>query len=174
MNALTLSIRALLVCLLTPFISATAIGATATLLFADDFDRGIPGWTAVQPAGTYLDGPMRWQYDIVSGAFLEQSNIYTDNANASPSATAVMLINDAVAGPTFNFKARLIAGDDDAFGLIFGYRNPTNFYRVTFTRQVRTTLGFPWNGWSVDRKVDNVATNLFGDGTPTHSPGPIC
>jgi hypothetical protein len=53
------------------------------------FNRGIPGWTAVQPAGTYLDGPMRWQYDIVSGAFLEQSNIYTDAAAASPSATAV-------------------------------------------------------------------------------------
>jgi len=145
-------------------------GGPASLLFEDTFDRGIPGWTAVQPPGNYLDGPMRWQYDIVSGGFVEQSNIYTDAAAASPSATAVMLINDAVAGDTFTYTARLIAGDDDAFGLIFGYQNPTNFYRVTFTRQVRTTRGFPWNGWSVDRKADQVTTNLFGDGTENHVP----
>jgi hypothetical protein len=28
--------------------------APATLLFEDDFNRGIPGWTQVQPAGTYI------------------------------------------------------------------------------------------------------------------------
>lgn len=144
------------------------VAAPAVLLFEDDFNRGIPGWTAVQPAGTYLDGPMRWQYDIVSGAFLEQSNIYTDAAAASPSATAVMLVNDAAAGTNFVFRARLTAGDDDAFGLIFGYRDANNFHRVTFTRQRRTDPGYPWNGWNVDRKVNNVATNLFGHGTADH------
>jgi hypothetical protein len=138
--------------------------APATLLFEDDFNRGIPGWVQVQPTGTYLDGPMRWQYDIVSEAFLEQSNIYTDGAASSPSATAVMLINDAVAGTNFTYTARLTAGDDDAFGLIFGYQNGNSFYRVSFSRQTRTAAGFPWNGWNVDRKVNNVATNLFGDG----------
>jgi hypothetical protein len=144
--------------------------APATLLFEDDFNRGIPGWTAIQPPGNYLDGPMRWQYDIVSGSFVELSNIYTDAPAASPSATAVMLINDAVAPTNFTYRAQLTAGDDDAFGLIFGYQNPTNFYRVTFTRQMRTTAGYPWNGWNVDRKVNGVATNLFGDGTPDHVP----
>lgn len=143
-------------------------GAPATLLFEDDFNRGIPGWTAVQPAGNFLDGPMRWQYDVVEGAFLEQSNIYTDASGSSPSATAVMLINDAVAGTNFVYRARLVAGDDDAFGLIFGYKDANNFYRLTFTRQVRTEVGYPWNGWNVDRKVSNVATNLFGHGTPDH------
>ncbi|MBI4659138.1 MAG: hypothetical protein HY735_09875 [Verrucomicrobia bacterium] len=155
----------LVACLLTHRVTQAA---PATLLFEDDFNRGIPGWTAVQPTGNYLDGPLRWQYDIVSNSFLEQSNIYTDAAAASPSATAVMLINDANAGTNFTYKARLIAGDDDAFGLIFGYRDANNFYRVTFTRQRRTEPGYPWNGWNVDRKVANVATNLFGHGTPDH------
>src|SRR5688572_7075350 len=83
------------------------LAAPATLLFEDDFNGGIPGWTAVQPPGAYIDGPMRWQYDIVSGAYLENSNIYTDSATASTSATAVMLINDTVAPAAFTYKARL-------------------------------------------------------------------
>ncbi len=148
-----------------------AVAASAAVLFQDDFNRGLPGWTAVQPPGTnYFEGPMRWQYDIVSGAYIEQSNIYTDAATNSPSATAVMLINDAMTGANFTFTARLTAGDDDGFGLIFGYRDPTNFYRITFTRQARGMPGYPWNGWNVDRKVNDVAENLFGDGTPTHVP----
>jgi len=133
-------------------------------LFRDDFNRGIPGWTAVEPPGAYLAGPLRWEYDIVSGAFVEQSNIYTDSATYSPTATTPMLINDAVTAVNFTFSARLTAGDDDGFGLIFGYHDDNNFYRVCFARQSRT--GFPWTGWCVDRKVNGLTINLFGAGTP--------
>ena len=126
-------------CCLLSALQSDLFGTPATLLFEDDFNRGIPGWTQVQPTRNYLDGPMRWQYDVVSGTFLEQSNIYTDAANVSPSATAVLLINDATAGTNFTYKARLTAGDDDAFGLIFGYANGNNYFRVTFTRQIRAT-----------------------------------
>jgi len=132
-------------------------GAAATLLFEDDFNRGIEGWTAVQPGGDYLDGPMRWQYDIVSGAFVEQSNIYSPAAAGSLSGRAVMLINEALAPAEFTYSARLTAGDDDGFGLIFGYRDDLNFYRIAFARQVRTGDLFPGNGWRVDRMVDGLA-----------------
>jgi len=137
---------------------------SGAVLFEDDFNRGIPGWTAVQPPGAYSGGPLRWQYDTVSGGFVEQSNIYTDSATFSPTAVAPMLINDTVTASDFTYRARLTAGDDDGFGLIFGYHDPTNFYRVTFARQART--GFPWTGWSVDQKVEGVTGNLFGAGTP--------
>ncbi len=148
---------------------ASASPLAAGVLFEDDFDRSFPGWTAVRPAGAYLDGPLRWQYDIVSGAFFEQSNIYTDSSSYSPTATAPMLINDAVTAVNFTYSARLTAGDDDGFGLVFGYQDDQNFYRVTFARQSRTA-GFPWTGWSVDRKVDGATFNLFGAGTPGYTP----
>lgn len=141
--------------------------APATVLFEDNFDRGIPGWTAIQPPGAYLDGPLRWLYDVVSGGFVEQSNIYTDSPTSSSTRIAPMLINDTLAPASFTFSARLTAGDDDAFGLIFGYQNPSNFFRVTFAQQSRT--GFPWNGWSVDRMVNNTPTILFGNGTGGYS-----
>ncbi|MBX3746400.1 MAG: hypothetical protein KF833_13925 [Verrucomicrobiae bacterium] len=142
--------------------------APATLLFEEDFRRGIPGWTYVQPPGNYIDGPGLWQYDIVDGGFVEQSNIYTDSATASTTRTAVMLINDTVAPEAFTYRARLIAGDDDGFGLIFGYQGETTFYRVTFARQNRT--GWPFTGWSVDRMEGGAITDLFGGGMPDHVP----
>ena len=134
------------------------------VLFEDNFDSSPAGWTAIQPPGAYIDGPLRWQYFLAPGAFVEQSNIYTDNPTASPTAIAPMLINDTLTAVNFTFSARLTAGDDDGFGLIFGYQNETNFYRVTFARQARTA-GFPWNGWAVDRKVNGTTVNLFGAGT---------
>jgi len=134
-------------------------------MFEDDFNAGIPGWTSVQPMGAYLDGPLLWQFDFATGAFAEQSNIYTDSAAYSPTAVAPMLINDTVAGASFTYSARLTAGDDDGFGLVFGYQNELNFFRVTFARQARSA-GFPWRGWSVDRKVNGATTNLFGFATP--------
>jgi hypothetical protein len=139
-------------------------------LFEDDFNRGFPGWTAVTPStGIYLDGPLRWEYDIINGAFVEQSNLYTDSATYSQSATAPMLINDTLTAINFTYTARLTAGDDDGFGLIFGFQDENNFYRVTFARQNTRAAGFPWVGWSVDRKVNGVTQNLFGAGTPAYT-----
>lgn len=143
--------------------------ARAGVLFHDDFDTGVSGWATVQPPGVYIDGPLRWEYDLETGAWTEQSNIYTDHSTYSATATAPMLINEVQVEGPFTFSARLTAGDDDGFGLIFGYQNPTNFYRVTFARQTRTA-GFPWTGWSVDRKVNGTTTNLFGAGTPAYRP----
>jgi len=136
--------------------------ARAGVLFEDNF--GVHGWTPVQPPGVYLSGPLRWEYELSNGAFVEQSNIYTDDATYSPTAIAPMLINDTVAGTAFTYSARLTAGDDDGFGLIFGYQDETNFYRVVFARQVRSA-GFPWHAWVVDRQVDGLTARLFGYGT---------
>ena len=141
--------------------------STGAPLFEDDFNRGFPGWTAVKPPGAYIDGPLQWLYDVVTSSFVERSNIYTDNATSSSTATAPMLINDSLTAINFTYTARLTAGDDDGFGLIVGYQNETNFFRVTFARQSRT--GFPWTGWSVDRKVNGVTANLFGAGTPGYT-----
>ncbi|HNQ87880.1 MAG TPA: metallophosphoesterase [Verrucomicrobiota bacterium] len=161
-----LALRGVLGAVLLVLTPGPAVGA---VLFQDDFNRGIPGWTAVQPEGAYQSGPLRWQYDIVSSGFVEQSNIYTDNASYSPTAIAPMLINDTVTGSSFVFGGQLTAGDDDGFGLVFGFTDEDNFYRVTFARQARTA-GFPWTGWSVDRKVNGATETLFGGGTAGYSP----
>lgn len=142
--------------------TATVPAAPATLLFEDTFTGGIPGWTAIQPAGAYIEGPMLWQYDAVSDSFSEQSNIYTDAAGASTSRRTVMLINDTVAPANFVYTARVTAGDDDGFGLIWGYENANTFYRVTFARQARAVGAWPFQGVSVDRMTNGIITDLHG------------
>ena len=78
-------------------------------------------------SGAYIEGPMLWQYDMVNPGLLEQSNIYTDSATFSVTRLAVMLINETVAPSNFTYRARLTAGDDDAFGLIWGFQNQNTF-----------------------------------------------
>ena len=71
--------------------------AYSDVLFEDTFDRGLTGWTAIQPEGSIAGGgPMAWYYDANRGGFSEGSNIYYDAAAFSKTATAVMLINDTL------------------------------------------------------------------------------
>ena len=139
------------------------LAANAAVLFADDFNQGIPGWTVVKPRAIYWGGPLRWEFDIARQAIVERSDIYTDSGTYSTSAIAPMLINGTVADGAFTYTARLTAGDDDGFGLIFGYQNESNFYRVAFARQARS--GFPWRGWAVDRKNNGLTHTVFGPAT---------
>jgi uncharacterized repeat protein (TIGR02543 family) len=105
---------------------------------------------------------MLWQYDKVSDSFSEQSNVYTDSSSFSVSRVAVMLINNTVAPGNFTYTARLTAGDDDAFGLIWGYQSEDVYYRVYFSRQNRAAIGWPYLGWGVDRMNNGQITDLFG------------
>lgn len=140
-----------------------AAAIPAVTLFEDDFNGGIPGWSVVQPAaGTWVEPPLLWQFDKVSNAFSEQSNIYTGaSGSGSPTRLAVMLISDYVAPTNFGYTARLTAGDDDGFGLIWAYENETTFYRIAFNRQAGRT-GWPMPYTTVDRMSNNAPTDIFG------------
>ncbi len=139
---------------------ALVLPIRAAVLLDESFDGGLAGWTVVQPPGAYYEGPLRWEYDVGARAFFERSNVHTDSGGGSASATAPMLVNGAWAAAPFTLRARLTAGDDDGFGLVFGYRNENNFFRVVFAQQARTN--FPRRGWSLDRKANGVHQVLFG------------
>ena len=103
-----------------------AYATPAELLFEDDFNQGIPGWTAVLPSGAtdWLDGPLLWQYDINTTWIWENSNIYSDSSTYSWTRAAAMLINDTVtAASNFTYTVRIRAADNDACGLIWGYQD---------------------------------------------------
>ncbi len=147
---------------------ARTLATPAELLFEDHFTQGIPGWTAVQPSGalSWLDGPLLWQYDILTGNIWENSNIYSDAATYSTTRRACMLINDTVApASNFTYTVRIRVTDDDASGLIWGYQDENNFYRVSFTRQANR-IGWPFSGWNLDRAANGEFTDCMAKGTP--------
>ena len=176
MKSLTRSMRwvifAGLIPLLAPIERVTA--GPATLLFQDDFNTGIPGWNVVVPAGAnWQVSPtiLCWTYDATTKAFSEHSNIYTDSATFSSSRVSTMMINATVAPTNFTYSARLTAGDDDAFGLIWGFEDETRFYRITFTRQNRGFVGWPYYGCVVDRMNNGQITDVKIDSSFVNTAG---
>jgi len=141
----------------------------AELLFEDDFTQGIPGWTAVQPSGaiTWPTDALLWQYDINTRFIWENSNTYSDSATYSPSRRACMLINDAIApASNFTYTVRIRASDNDGCGVIWGYEDDQNFYRVVFANQAGR-IGWPFSSWNVDRMANGDFTDLAGQGVTT-------
>lgn len=141
---------ALMVATLVVFVNTAAFAEPATVLFEDQFNQGIPGWTAVHSSvGNFVDAPVLWQYDVDKQALGDNSNAYTDSATYSWSRIVDLLINDTVVSASnFTFKARILARDDDGCGLIWGYQNEGTYYRATFGRQNR--VQWPYTGWNVD------------------------
>src|SRR5690349_6567351 len=91
------SLGVALAMLLASSLACRLSAAPATIIFQDDFNDGLPGWSAIRPVGAnYLDGPMLWCYDKALNRFFEDSNQYTDSATFSSTRIAVMLINDTV------------------------------------------------------------------------------
>ena len=73
-----------------------------------------------------------------------------------------MLINDAKADENYTYKALLLSGDDDGIGLVFGYKDSANFYRIMFAAQEERNK-FPGEGWLLERVVDGSSVRLAGD-----------
>ena len=80
----------------------------------------------------------------------------TNNGSFVPS----LLIQDAFTTPAaYDLSARMYSSDDDGFGLVFGYRDVDNYFRVTLRAQANGNLGGT-NGLSVQKVVGGVTTQI--------------
>ena len=125
----------------------------AEILFEQDFSNAFNNWKVVQPTGTFnID--TYWQYDPVDDTIFENSGSFS-NDNAG------MLIYDTKTSEEFEIKAQLISGDDDGIGLVFGFTDKNNYYRLIFTSEERDL--FPGGGWMLQQVKDGNAEHLAGD-----------
>ena len=135
--------------------SMTAVlPVTAQTLLEENFSTGFEEWTVVHPPGAF-NGSTRWQVGAGGETLFENSNVRAG-------FTAGMLINDAKADENYTYKALLLSGDDDGIGLVFGYKDSANFYRIMFASQPERNK-FPGEGWLLERVVDGSAVRLAGD-----------
>ena len=153
----TLKIKTASLCLLTlAALMATISTVRGQMLLDENFSAGFEGWTVVHPPGAFNGSP-RWAVGADGETLFENSNVRA-------SESAGMLINDAKAGENYTYKALLNSGDDDGIGLVFGYKDSSNFYRIIFAAQGEPERNvFPGEGWLLERVVDGNAVHLAGD-----------
>ena len=153
----TLKIKTASLCLLTLAVLMASISSVrGQTLLDENFSAGFEGWTVVHPPGAF-NGSTRWAVGADGETLFENSNVRA-------SESAGMLINDAKAGENYTYKALLNSGDDDGIGLVFGYKDSSNFYRIIFTAEGELERNvFPGEGWLLERVVDGSAVYLAGD-----------
>ena len=133
---------------------AVVTPGTAQTLLEETFSSGFEEWTVVHPPGAF-NGSTRWQVGAGGDTLFENSNVRAPNS-------AGMLVNDAKTGENYTYKALLMSGDDDGIGLVFGYKDSANFYRIIFAAQPERNT-FPGEGWLLERVVNGKGTRLAGD-----------
>jgi hypothetical protein len=148
-----------------PLISASLGGETqAQELVGNPFVSSYTDWVDPAPArnGT-------WRLSLHNPTLMETSDLIPAGNNP-PAATnngsfvPALLIQDAFTTPAaYTLNARLYSSDDDGFGLVFGYQNVDNYFRITSRAQANGNLGGT-NGLSVQKVVNGVATQINPNG----------
>ena len=137
--AVSAAAAALSVGLVAPPVGAAAGGPVTTsainnpTTFADNFDNGrLDGWQ-VRTLAT-AGGPAQWR--VVGGRLVQASNVYGGTATTTaPDRPGTMLAAGDQAWTNYDFRVRARTADDDAFGIVFRYQGPDDFYRFSMDRQ---------------------------------------
>ena len=125
--------------------------------WADNFSDGdLAGWTIVDGADVE-EGPSNWR--VSSGVLVDSSNIYGRRYTTQPFGSL------AIAGDpewtNYLFTGRMRNTDNDAFGVVFRYQDPDNFYRVMWSNDY-TCDDDGVNGWWADEP--RLRFDLIRDG----------
>jgi hypothetical protein len=132
----------------TPFATA----ADTSVLVDDIFSATTFGdWTQ------YDNGSAtpRWQLSLAGAAAYENSNaIPTQGAIFEP---FVIVDESYTTASSYVYSVDLASDDNDGIGLVFGFEDLNNYWRVGFRAQGGTGFGFP-QGTGIWKTVDGVTT----------------
>ena len=146
--------------------------ATAQTLIGSPFITGFEGWQSTyttQP--TQVGVPPNWSVlltpDPVSGQrFLMENGDGREVDGTTTAAVAdgkykpYILINSLDTTPAdYSVTYQLATVDNDGFGVVFGYQNQDNYFRVGFRQQAGGNLGFQ-EGTSVQKVVNGTITQI--------------
>ena len=159
-------------------LSSSGQFAAAQTLVPSPFVTGFQGWQdtyTTQP--TQVGGAPSWGVLLTPDPLTGQQFLMeTSDGREADSTVAAdgkykpyMLINSVDTTPAnYTLTAQLATLDNDGFGLVFGYQDNNNYFRIGFRDQA-SGLGFP-RGTSVQKVVGGVITQL---GTPSLSFVPL-
>ncbi|WP_425396043.1 hypothetical protein [Aeoliella sp.] len=143
------------------------------------FVTGFDGWTDTYSGTPTAGGLPNWGVLLTGPMTLSESSDgravdgTTTNNLGDGMFTPYVMVNTADQTPAaYKLSARMGTYDDDGFGLVFGYQDIDNYFRVGWRLQSSGSLGFE-EGVSVQKIVGGVITQLGtgatlfpnGDGT---------
>jgi murein DD-endopeptidase MepM/ murein hydrolase activator NlpD len=104
--------------------------STGGPLFSDNFSGTLANWTVVDEGTT--DKPSHWQ--ISSGVLYQTSNIYGGDGTGLAMRGTFALAGQS-SWSNYTVSVRMQSTDNDAIGLMFGYRDANNYYRFSMDQQ---------------------------------------
>jgi hypothetical protein len=160
----------LFIAALTALPLASTAPLQATTLVGNPFINGFQNW--IDPVQDRLgDWRVNLQPNTVN-TIMETSDLIpatppgnspaplTNTSGANGAYVPALLIQDSYTTPTtYDLNARMWSSDDDGWGLVFGYQDPNNYYRVFFRAQANGNLGGT-TGTSVQKIAGGVVTQL--------------
>lgn len=158
--------------------AGTAVAAT---LVQSPFLSSYDGWTDTYDYGVVPEGLNypAWGVLLEKGALMENSNGWEKRGGYSSTLGGrendgqykpYMMVNSATTGSTYTLTGTLENWDNDGLGLIFGYQDNNNYFRLGLRRE--DTGGYGFNqGLAVSKVVGGVITP-FVAGPVTSFVGP--
>jgi hypothetical protein len=139
--------------------------ASAEILVGDVYLNGYDGWTDMTPTSVVPATVAYPNWGILltdDKCLMEASDgrVTTSTTAGSGLVKGYDLINTSIATPAnYHLKATFSTWDDDGFGLLFGYKDEDNYYRVAFRQQSNGNLGYA-AGVSVQKVVGGTVTQI--------------
>jgi hypothetical protein len=146
--------------------------ASAQVLVGSPYVTGFEGWTSTYvTAPTQVGPPPSWGVLLTPDPLTGERFLFeaSDGREADSVTTDMMgdgkyepylMINTADTTPaSYTINYQLASMDNDGFGVVFGYQDNDNYFRVGFREQADGNLGFE-EGTSVQKVVNGVVTNL--------------
>lgn len=140
-----------------------------TILVGDVFVDGFESWTDTFTGTPQAGAPPNWGVLLGFDQQLSESSDGRAGEGATNAGdyTPFLMVNTADVTPSsYNIAARLATVDNDGLGVVFGYQDNDNYFRVGFREQSSGSLGFPV-GTSVQKVVGGVVTQIAWDNTAT-------
>jgi hypothetical protein len=147
-------------------LAVPALANPGDILVGDPFLSGYNGWTDVSEGPQAGVGPANWGINMVSGALQESSDGYT-LAQALATATGpikpYLMVNskgDYTIPSSYSVGAQIVSYDDDGVGLVFGYQDSQNYWRVGLRSQSTNPAGMGQGIWVAN--VKNGVETRYG------------
>ncbi len=167
--------------LLLPLFVLSTTSAVGQTLVGNVFSHSFENWVDVNGDATTTNGigPAGW------GVLLTDDKPLLEGSDGRPGDGAIVdgaangnwkpyiLINNADVTPAnYTINATMATTDNDGMGIVFGYQNEDNYFRLSLRREAGSNFGYS-TGTSIQKVVNGVTTQIYFDNIVDHPNNPF-